>query len=139
MSDKCLINPERDCYGLIKATEVEQRLIEFQERNTKSHDRFFDRLESLEKKDSVQEVQFENMLEKLGGLSEDINDLKSDSKEIVSQLPPLTHGLEKVDNLSKDVEELKSKPAKRWEKVIETIIGLVVAAVVGYIIAQIGL
>lgn len=139
MSDKCLINPDRDCYGLIKATEVEKRLIALQERNTESHDRFFNRLEMLEKKDSVQEVQFENMLEKLGGLSDDINDLKADSKEIVSQLPPLTHGLEKVDDLSKDVEELKSKPAKKWESAVEKIIGIVIAAVVGYILANVGL
>jgi len=34
------------------------------------------------------------------------------------------------------IEELKSKPGKRWESVIERVILLIVAAVVGYALAQ---
>lgn len=139
MSEKCLINPERDCYGLIKAMEVEKDLNELRASNSKSHERFFERLEEIERNDSVREVQYGNLLEKLGDLSGDLSELKTDSKAIVSQLSPLTHKMEEMEELSKDVEEMKSRPAKRWEHIVETIIGLVVAAVVGYMLAAVGL
>lgn len=139
MSEKCLINPERDCYGLIKAMEVEKDLNELRASNSKSHERFFERLEEIERNDSVREVQYSNLLEKLGDLSGDLSELKTDSKAIVSQLSPLTHKMEEMEELSKDVEEMKSRPAKRWENIVEAIIGLVVAAVVGYMLAAVGL
>lgn len=139
MSEKCLINPERDCYGLIKAMEVEKDLNELRASNSKSHERFFERLEEIERNDSVREVQYGNLLEKLGDLSGDLSELKTDSKAIVSQLSPLTHKMEEMEELSKDVEEMKSRPAKRWENIVEAIIGLVVAAVVGYMLAAVGL
>ncbi len=139
MSEKCLINPERDCYGLIKAMEVEKDLNELRASNSKSHERFFERLEEIERNDSVREVQYGNLLEKLGDLSGDLSELKTDSKAIVSQLSPLTHKMEEMEELSKDVEEMKSRPAKRWEHIVEAVIGLVVAAVVGYMLAAVGL
>ena len=49
------------------------------------------------------------------------------------------HILEKLDQLAGDVKELKAKPGKRWESIIEKVIGLLAAAVVGYVLAQIGL
>lgn len=139
MSDKCLVNPERDCYGLLKAMEIEKELDELRTSNSKSHERFFERLEEMERNDSVREVKYDNLLEKIGDLSGDLSELKADSKEIVSQLSPLTHKMEEIDELSKDVEEIKTKPAKRWENIVEAIIGLVVAAVVGYMLAAVGL
>lgn len=139
MSDKCLINPEQDCYGLQKAREIELDLNELRRQNSKSHERIFERLGNAETKESVLEVQHKNVLDKLENLSGDIAELKTDSKEIVSKLPPLTHRVEKLEGMSEDVEELKEKPAKRYEKVVETIISLVVAAVVGYMLAVMGL
>lgn len=143
MSDKCLIDPERDCYGLLKARELEEDLNELRKQNSKSHERIFDRLGEVEKQGSVQEVQYENLLDKLGGLSTDLNELKADSKEIVAKLPPLTQRVESLEELSENVDEfvdeLKEKPAERWNKVVEMIIGLVVTAVVVYMLAKIGL
>lgn len=46
---------------------------------------------------------------------------------------------EKVDSLCSDVQELKSEPGKRWKFVIEKAIYIVVAAVVGYFLARVGL
>lgn len=139
MPDKCLINPERDCYGLLKAKELEQDLNELRRQNSNSHERIFTRLGDVEKQGSVQEVQYENLLDKLGGLSTDLNELKTDSKEIVAKLPPLTQRVENLEELSDNVDELKEKPAERWNKVVETIIGLVVTAVVLYMLAKVGL
>lgn len=46
---------------------------------------------------------------------------------------------EKVDSLCSDVQELKSEPGKRWKSVVERVIYIVVAAVVGFILARLGL
>ena len=46
---------------------------------------------------------------------------------------------EKVDGLCTDVQELKSEPGKRWKSVVERVIYIVVAAVVGFILARLGL
>lgn len=46
---------------------------------------------------------------------------------------------DKVDSLCADVQEIKQKPAKRWETVTVQVISILVAAVLGYIIARLGL
>lgn len=46
---------------------------------------------------------------------------------------------EKVDGLCTDVQELKSEPGKRWKSVVEKVIYIVVSAVVGFILARLGL
>lgn len=46
---------------------------------------------------------------------------------------------EKVDGLCTDVQELKAEPGKRWKLVVEKTIYIVVAAVVGFILARLGL
>lgn len=46
---------------------------------------------------------------------------------------------DKVDSLCTDVQELKSEPGKRWKLVVEKVIYIVVAAVVGFILARLGL
>ena len=45
----------------------------------------------------------------------------------------------KVDTLVKDVSEIKSAPGKRWQAVAEKIIVTVVAAIVGFVLARVGL
>ena len=45
----------------------------------------------------------------------------------------------KVDSLCTDVQELKSEPGKRWKLVVEKVIYIVVAAVMGFILARLGL
>ena len=46
---------------------------------------------------------------------------------------------DKVDSLCTDVQELKAEPGKRWKMVVEKIIYAVVAAVIGFILARLGL
>lgn len=108
MSDKCILDPDRDCLGLIKARELEQDLNELRRQNSSSHERIFERLGEIEKQEGIQDVQYENILEKL-------------------------------DQLAGDVKDLKSKPAKRWENIVEKVLGIVAAAVVGFVLAKIGL
>lgn len=44
-----------------------------------------------------------------------------------------------VKEIKSDVKELANKPAKRWDNLVSQIITLVVAAVVGFLLARIGL
>lgn len=44
-----------------------------------------------------------------------------------------------ITKLTTDVETLKAEPAKRWKFVVEKAIYFVVAAVVGFILARVGL
>ena len=46
---------------------------------------------------------------------------------------------DKVDSLCTDVQELKSEPGKRWKLVVEKVIYIAVAAVMGFILARLGL
>lgn len=139
MSEKCIINPERDCLGLIKANELEADLNELRKQNSSSHERIFDRLGELEKQEGIQGEQYKHIIDKLGDMTVNLNELKADSKEVVSQLPPLTHRVEILEKMSEDVDELKEKPVKQWENVTGQIIGLIVAALVGFVLSRIGL
>lgn len=139
MSEKCIINPERDCLGLIKANELEADLNELRKQNSSSHERIFDRIGELEKQEGIQGEQYKHIIDKLGDMTINLSELKADSKEVISKLPPLTHRIEALEKVSEDVDELKEKPAKQWENVTGQIIGLIVAALVGFALSRIGL
>lgn len=108
MPEKCILDPERDCLGLMKARELEKNVNELRKQNSSSHERIFDRLGELEKQEGIQLVQYEHIMEKL-------------------------------DQLAGDVKELKAKPGKRWEGIVEKAIGILVAAVLGFMLARLGL
>lgn len=44
-----------------------------------------------------------------------------------------------VSTLTNEVEELKEKPGKRWEGLVDKIIWAVAAALLGFVLAKIGL
>ena len=44
-----------------------------------------------------------------------------------------------ITKLTDDVETLKAEPGKRWKFVVEKTIYFVVAAVVGFVLAKVGL
>ncbi|MBR4930744.1 MAG: hypothetical protein IKZ00_08105 [Bacteroidaceae bacterium] len=62
--------------------------------------------------------------------------------ELVSTVKVLAFREEKVEKdvseIKNDVKILTNKPAKRWESLMEKIILTIAAAVVGFILAQIG-
>lgn len=139
MIDKCNIDTSQPCVVSNRLDEIERRIADLDNRNHKSHERFGSRIDVLEKKENVQDIRYESMIEKMGDLSESMKDLRQDSKTIISQLPELNSRVQILEHISEDVEELKDKPAKQWNKLVETIIGLIIAAVVGFVLANIGL
>lgn len=115
MADKCILNPNTECLGLMKAEELANDIAEMRARNDLSHKEFFSRLAILEAHDQVQDVHYEHILEKLTGINETLS------------------------GVSSRIAAIETKPAKRWEGIVEKIILLVVAAGVGYILSKVGL
>lgn len=74
---------------------------------------------------------------------DDVEKRQNDLDELVSTVKVLAVREEVVEDTVKKidskVESLTNKPAQRWEKVVETIISIVVGALVGFIFAKLGL
>lgn len=96
------------------------------------------------------EVEVEHRLtavEKLSGSNrhrlDEVERRQNDLDSIVSAVACLKqeqgHIQEDVKEIKTDVKELASKPAKRMDKVIEIVVTALVSAVIGFIIAAIGL
>lgn len=72
----------------------------------------------------------------------DIEKRQNDLDELVSTVKVLAVREENVEidvkEIKSDVKILTNKPAKRWEAVVEKVILVVVAAIVGFILAQFG-
>jgi seryl-tRNA synthetase len=74
---------------------------------------------------------------------DEVEKKQNDLSELVGTVKVLAtkqKGIEDdVTEIKNDVKTLTSQPAKRWETLVSQIITLVVAAVVGFILAKIGL
>lgn len=75
-------------------------------------------------------------IDKLEEQTEAINRLATSMAVMAEKQDETTHIVSELDN---KVTKLEEKPAKRWEKVTETIITIVVSAFVGFVLAKIGL
>ena len=94
--------------------EHERRLTEVEERSkSKTH-----RIDKFEK----QQSEFVELVSSVKVLAEREQNVENDVKEIKS-----------------DVKSLASKPGKRWDSLVDKIIVTVAAAVVGFILAKIGM
>ena len=94
--------------------EHERRLTEVEERaKSNSH-----RLNKVEKKQD----QLEEFVSTVKVLAEREANVESDVKEIKS-----------------DVKELTNKPAKKWDNLVEKIMLTVIAAILGFVLAALGL
>ena len=126
MDDKCIRFPESDCLGLHKAAELEKDLDELKAGLEKDMDGIRADMGELRRQNaSTHERLFDRL-----------NDLES--QEGV-QKEQYKHIMEKLTQLAADMAEIKARPAKRWEGIVEQVIGIVVAAVVGFMLARIGI
>ena len=74
---------------------------------------------------------------------DEVEERQKDLNELVSSVKVLAL---REENVEKDVKEIKSdvktltnKPAQRWDSMVEKILFTIAAAVVGFILARIGL
>ena len=112
--DKCILDPERDCLGLIQAKKLEEDLSDLRSRNDSSHKEFFDRIAILESHNKIQDVHYEHIIEKLS----DITD--------------------KLASLGTRIAAIEIKPAKRWDGIVEKFIFTVIGAAASYIAMKLG-
>ena len=78
----------------------------------------------------------EGRIRKLEGESAILHELATSVAVMAEQLKHMNDG---VAALTGEVEELKEKPSKRWEGLVEKTIWFVISALLGFVIAQIGL
>lgn len=119
MSDKCILDPERDCNGSKRASYLnEQILRELEEHKTRSHEthtQIFERLNKLETSSAELKTQYNAIMDKLNDLSLRITDMIS-----------------RVTNIER-------KPAKRWEGTVDKIITVIVGGLIGALLVKLGL
>lgn len=114
MSEKCILDPERDCLGLMKAQKLEEEVADLRAHNDGSHKEFFNRLAVLEAHNQVQDAHYSHIIEKLS----DITD--------------------KLGNLSTRISAIEFKPAKKWESIAEKVLLAIVGAVIGFMMTKLG-
>lgn len=168
MDDKCSMNPERECLGLMKAKEVagdlkalDRKVTEFQQSVADTNNRFGARIGKLEAGEEVQKEQYKHIREKIETLTKEVtefqreqkdsigelrrehkesmNELKRSNKEILDIVSPLKHKVEEIDELAEDVETLKSKPGQTWEEIKKQGIGWILGIILAIVAVALGL
>lgn len=111
MEEKCVLEPGRTCLGKDAVIKLEMRV------------------EALEKWQEGSREFHENFYEWQRG------QIARDAK-LDEQIKTINQNL---DKLVKWQEAEKEKPGRRWDTMIEKAIGLVAAAVIGFVLARLGL
>ena len=116
---------------------------DFRRQNTKTHENFGERLGDLEAENKIRKVEVSNVQKDVASIGDDLKEIKAEAKDMSRQFPVIAEQVKSIHENSKamdaDVDELREKPGKRWESVVGQIIGLVVAALVGLLLARMGL
>jgi len=122
MDENCLLEPQWECLGLIKARELERDLGELKEafnelrrQNSHRHEQIFEQIHTREKGDLAHSLQYDNIMSTLKNLAESI------------------------DLLSKRLSEIEMKPARRWEDTIKQILGILEAALGAFLLGKFGM
>lgn len=126
MEDKCILDPERDCIGKAAAAKLEARLGLLERTVEKNHDNasrthkeFFERIRAIETATAVQTEQYKTILEKLDALTDS------------------------VAKVTSSVSDIQAEPGEDWKelkgKITWAVIAAVIAAVMAYLLGQVGL
>ena len=81
-------------------------------------------------------IRNEARIKKLEAENKSLHDLATSVAVMAEQLKSMNTN---VSTLKNDVEEMKEKPAKRWNSLIDKIVWAIAAALIGFVLAQIGL
>lgn len=111
MTDKCAIDPGRECLGLAEAALLRKRiedLEEWQKDSKKFHHDFYDWQRTQIARDAT--------------LDEKLSNMDANIKKV----------LEKQ-------EACELKPGKRWDAIVDKTIWAVLAAVIAFVLARVGL
>ena len=75
-------------------------------------------------------------LDELEKRQDNLDDLVSTVKVLAVREEAVENDVKEIKN---DVKSLTSKPAKRWDSLVNQLITIVIAAIAGFILARIGL
>ena len=79
LPERCVIDPERDCVSLERVENLERQFSEFDKKAHDTHKEFYNRIRELEKQNSVRDVQYKAIMEKLDCLTRTVNEIKDKS------------------------------------------------------------
>lgn len=113
--EKCILDPQRDCLGLQKANMLEKQMDQWREQSRNTHKELFDRMRELEKAESARNEQYDNIMEKLDTLTKSMAEV------------------------TLKVADITARPGKRWDAIVDKAIWAVLAAVIAFVLARIGL
>ena len=74
--ERCVIDPERDCVSLERVEALEEQFRQQREKSSATHKEFYNRIRELEKQNSVRDVQYQAIMEKLDCLTRTVNEIK---------------------------------------------------------------
>lgn len=169
MSDeKCLLNPQQDCYGLKRAEEVagdvralDQRFAIFQNGMQETINKFGGRIGKLEAHNEVQDEQVKQIKETQAEIKKEVEDarkeqkdsiaelrrehkesmeeLKKTNKEILDAVTPLKHKVESLENLESRVDKIEDKDGETWKTIKKTSLGWIIPLVLLILAVALGL
>lgn len=129
----------RDC-------PMAQRIMTLEEdnrRHKETHGKMYDRIGALEKNDAVQSAQFAAIMEKLDRMDIKHDKLTDKMEALERTVSKQAQTLEELNERGKSnvarLNALEAKPGKRWESIVEKTIWAVCAAVIAFLLAQLGL
>lgn len=111
MDEKCIIDPERDCIGKAAAARLEAR-IDALEHWRNSSEEFHEKFYEWQRKQA----------ERDGKLDEQLSNMETSLNKLVARQ-----------------ESIDQKPGKRWDDLVDKAIWAVMAAVIAFILAKVGL
>ena len=111
MDDKCIINPERDCIGKAAAALLEKRIEDLEEWQRDSK-KFHNDFYDWQRTQIARDAR----------LDEQLNNMNNNISKILDQQ-----------------EACAMKPGKRWDAIVDKAIWAVLAAVIAFILAKVGL
>lgn len=100
------------------------------------HEEFAKRMDEANARICDEDKRQNERLKKVEESVAKINEVVASIKELTLQMKTMTDTL--VDQ-GKSIKELEQKPSKRWETLVSDVIKLIVAAVMGFALAKIGL
>ena len=109
--EKCIMDPERDCIGKAAAAKLEARIEALEEWKDDSKD-FHEKFYEWQRKQS----------ERDGKLDEQLININKNVEKLLSQQ-----------------EVCASRSGKRWDAIVDKAIWAVLAAVIAFVLAKIGL
>lgn len=137
--EKCILDPNRDCIGLIKARELEEDLKALEKRNGEDHKEFREAIREIREMTITQNANFQTIIR-------DSGEIKNDLKGLIERLAEIKPRVEHADKLEDElkavenrVDEIEKKPGKTWEDIKAKALGWTVALVLAIIAAALGL